>query len=228
MLASWWLAVAGLPVFIQPLPEAPDRPAAVALASGQVSLRLPCYSLVCADAEWMRPLAVRASLQRGDAPGSYDRIAPAPLPQLASRRFIGLRSPASRRAWFYNTGRNDRIATTYGFEAVRSEDTRLAVELGTGYRLQPYVDYGTASQGPIARGSVQFWQRFGERAQLQQRVLVETGRVNTFVRQTIGLDLQLKPQWTLHSDFEMRHNTAGNGGAGATDTEAALSVRYTF
>ena len=31
MLATWWLAVAGLPVFIQPLPEAPDRPAAVAV-----------------------------------------------------------------------------------------------------------------------------------------------------------------------------------------------------
>jgi hypothetical protein len=228
MLATWWLAVAGLPVFIQPLPEAPDRPAAVAVASGQVSRRLPCYSLVCADAEWMNRTAARVPLARGNAPGSYDRIAPAQLPQLASRRFIGLRAPFARRAWFYNTGRNDRIATTYGFEALDTGDTRLAVELGTGYRLQPNVDYGTAAQGPIARGTIQFWQRFGDRARLQQQVLFETGRVNTFVRQTIGLDLQLMPQWTLRSDFELRHNTAGNGGAGSTDTEAALSLRYSF
>lgn len=226
MFASWWLALAGLPVFLQPLPEAPDRPAAVALASGQVSLRQPCYSLVCADAEWLA--ASRRPLQPARAPGAYDRIAPASNPQLQSRRIIGLRSPATRRDWFYNTGREDRLAATYGFEAVRRPDTRVAVELGTGYRMQPYVDYGTAAQGPIARGSLQLQRRFGDRAQLQQRVQVETGRANTFVRQTIGLDLHLMPQWTLRSDFELRHNSAGNGGHGATDTEGSLSLRYAF
>lgn len=227
MFASWWLAVAGLPVFLQPLPEAPDRPAAVALAAGQVSLRQPCYRLVCADAEWMRPIA-RGPVHPTSAPGSYQRIAPARLPQLSSRRVIGLRSPATRRDWFYNTGRNDRIATTYGYEAVRSPDARVQVEVGTGYRIQPYVDYGTAAEGPIARGSLLYTQRFGERAFLQQRTHVETGRANTFVRQTIGFDLHLVPQWSLRSDFELRHNTAGNGGNGATSTEGAMSLRYVF
>lgn len=228
MLASWWLAVAGLPVFMHPLPEAPDRPAAVALAAGQVSLRQPCYRLVCADAEWMRPLARRAVDGTPAAPGSYDRIAPAHLPQLSSRRYIALRSPATRRDFFYNTGRHDRIATTYGYEALRRPDARLQVEVGTGYRLEPYVDYGTASQGPIARGSLLYTQRFGERASLQQRVQVETGRANTFVRQTIGFDLHLVPQWSLRSNFELRHNSAGNGGSGATDTEGSMSLRYVF
>lgn len=227
MFASWWLAVAGLPVFLHPLPEAPDRPAAVALAAGQVSLRQPCYSLVCADAEWMRPLA-RQPLNAPGVPGSYQRIAPTAVPQLASRRHIGLRSPATRRDWFYNTGRNDRIAATYGYEALRSPDARVQVEVGTGYRMQPYVDYGTAAQGPIARGSLLYTQRFGERAFLQQRVQVETGRENTFVRQTIGFDLHLMPQWMLRSNFELRHNSAGNGGEGITDTEGSMSLRYAF
>jgi hypothetical protein len=227
MFASWWLAVAGLPVFLQPLPEAPDHPAVVALAAGQVSLRQPCYRLVCADAEWMRPVA-RGPVRAPAAPGSYARIAPASLPQLSSRRYIALRSPATRRDWFYNTGRRDRIAATYGYEALRSPDARVQVEVGTGYRMLPYVDYGTASQGPIARGSLMYTQRFGERAFLQQRVQVETGRENTFVRQTIGLDLHLVPQWSLRSDFELRHNSAGNGGNGITSTEGSLSLRYVF
>jgi hypothetical protein len=227
MLASWWLAVAGLPVFLQPLAEAPGEPASVALAAGRVSLRQPCYSLVCADAEWKRPVA-RGPLTAAPAPGGYQRIAPARLPQLSSRRIVGLRSPATRRDWFYNTGRHDRIATTYGYEAVRSPDTRVQVEVGTGYRLQPYVDYGTAAQGPIARGSLLYTQRFGERAFLQQRTHVEAGRENTFVRQTIGFDLHLVPQWTLRSDFELRHNTAGNGGNGVTSTEGSMSLRYVF
>lgn len=226
MFASWWLAVAGLPVFLQPLPDVPDRPAAVALASGQVSLRQPCYSLVCPDAEWLA--SARRPIRPARAPGAYNRIAPTANPQLQSRRIIGLRSPATRRDWFYNTGRKDRLAATYGFDAIRSPDTRVAVELGTGYRMQPYVDYGTADQGLIARGSLQLSQRFGDRAYLQQRVQVETGRTSTFVRQTIGLDLHLVPQWTLRSDFELRHNSAGNGGNGVTDTEGSLSLRYAF
>lgn len=225
MLASWWLAVVGLPVFTHPLPEAPDRPAVVAIASGHVSLRQPCYRLVCADAEWMIPEGHRR-MDPTHAPGSYARIAPADLPQLASRRVIGLSSPATRRDWFYSTGQDDRIAATYGFEALRLPTTRLQVELGTGYRMLPYVDFGTGSTGPIARGSLQLSQRFGERALLQQRVQVETGRAETFVRQTIGLDLQLQPQWTLSSDFELRHREGAAGGT--TDTEGAMRLRYAF
>src|SRR3546814_2654638 len=49
--AIWWLALAGLPVFQQSLPESPEEPAVLAIAAGHVSLRAPCYRLVCPDAE---------------------------------------------------------------------------------------------------------------------------------------------------------------------------------
>ncbi|GHD69182.1 hypothetical protein GCM10007164_11990 [Luteimonas padinae] len=44
----------------------------------------------------------------------------------------------------------------------------------------------------------------------------------------IGLHLELLPQWTLQSNFELRHDSAGNGGSGATDTESSLNLRYRF
>ena len=75
---------------------------------------------------------------------------------------------------------------------------------------------------------MQLSQSLGERARLTQQVQVETGRSNTFVRQTIGVDVTLKPQWTLRSDVEMRHDTAANGGSGETDTEGSVKVRYAF
>src|SRR3546814_9251947 len=53
--AIWWLALAGLPVFQQSLPESPEEPAVLAIAAGHVSLRAPCYRLVCPDAEWLEP-----------------------------------------------------------------------------------------------------------------------------------------------------------------------------
>ncbi|MCW5580410.1 MAG: DUF481 domain-containing protein [Luteimonas sp.] len=227
MLAAWWLAVVGLPVFLQPLPEAPDVPAAVALASGQVSLRQPCYRLACGDAEWSAspgPADWRATA----APGAVQRIVPQKLPRLATRRFIGLNSPATRRDWFSSRGNAALVDTRYGLEAVRAPQTRLDVEVGTGYRLEPYSGYGTAAQGPVALGQMRLSQRFGERAELKQQVRVEKGRENAFIRQTIGVDLALDPQWSLLGDFELRHDTAGNGGEGRTDREGSLRLRYAF
>lgn len=227
MLASWWLAVIGLPVFMQPLPEAPDIPAAMAVASGQVSLRQPCLQLRCPGREWQAD-APRRVVAQTTAPGAVTTIAPLRLPQLATRRYIGLHSPASRRDRFYSTGGDALVATRYGLEAVRGPDTQVQLEFGTGYRLQPYADYGTAAQGPVASGQLRLSQRLGERAALSQQVRVERGRENAFVRQTIGLDLQLDPQWSLLGDVELRHDTAGDGGEGHTDREGSVRLRYVF
>jgi hypothetical protein len=227
MLAAWWLAVVGLPVFTAPLPESPGEPASVAIAAGRASLRMPCYSLVCLDAEWSAPTRY-TQLRRPTVPGTLPRLRPSRPSPLATRSYAHLYSPATRRDWVTQRGSNWRIDAGYGFEAIRSPETSLRLELATGYRLQPYVDYGTADVGPIARGRMQLSQSLGERAQLTQQVQVETGRSNTFVRQTIGVDVTLKPQWTLRSDVEMRHDTAANGGNGETDTEGSVKVRYAF
>ena len=227
MLAAWWLAVVGLPVFLQPLPEAPDAPAAVAVASGQVSMRQPCYPLTCAAAEWSAASA-SGGWRPPAAPGTVQKIVPQRLPRLATRRFIGLYSPASRRDWFSSRGNNALVDTRYGLEAVRAPHTRLDVELGTGYRLQPYAGYGTAAQGPVALGQLRLSQRLGDRAELNQQVRVERGRENAFIRQTVGVDLAIDPQWSLLGDFELRHDTAGNGGEGRTDREGSVRLRYAF
>lgn len=227
MLAAWWLAFAGLPVFIQPMPEAPGEPAAVALAAGQVSLRTPCLSLVCADAEWSAPTR-QTQLRRPTVPGTLPRLRPSRPSPLATRRYAQLYSPASRRDWITKRGNEQQIDAGYGFEAIRTPDTNLRLEVATGYRIEPYADYGTAEAGPIARGRMQLSQNLGERARLTQQVQVETGRSNTYVRQTIGVDVTLRPKWMLRSNVEMRHDTAANGGNGATDTEGSVKLRYAF
>ncbi len=225
MLAGWWLAIAGLPVFTHALPEAPDLPAAVAVASGQVSLRQPCYHLDCGDAEWAGPASL---LAKPLPPGAANRIAAVRPARLASRRIVALRSPASRRDWFSTTGNATRVGASYAFEPWRSPDSRLQMEFGTGYRLRPYADLGTRSNGMIARGRMLYSQQLGDYARLTQQLHVETGRENTFARQIIGLDLQLHQDWTLHSELLLRHDTAANGGDGRTESERSLRLRYVF
>ena len=226
MSAALWLALAAPPVFVSPLPESPGEPAVAALAAGRADLRRPCYRLVCDDAPWQPPGRFTRIMQ-ARAPGSIDPLAKVRLPAIAARDYR-LHSPASRRDWRVTHGSHSRFTAGFGYEALRTPDTNVRLEFGTGYRLQPHADYGTASEGPIARGRLELRQSIADRALLTQNILVETGRTNTTTRQVIGLDLRLLPQWTLQSNFELRHDTAGNGGSGATDTEGSLQVRYRF
>lgn len=227
MFAAWWLALAGLPAFQQPLPESPGEPAALAVAAEHVSLRQPCYRLVCPDAEWLAPTPY-TTLWKPKVPGTLPRLRPVKAPPLATRSYTSLYAPASRRDWIDSRASDAKVATTYGMEAFSRPGTEVEVELGTGYRLQPYADYGTAAAGPIASGGLKLSQRFGERTELNQQVRVETGRRNTFVRQTIGVDILLQPRWTLQSRLEVNHDSIGDGGRGSTDTQGSVNLEYAF
>ena len=148
--------------------------------------------------------------------------------RLRNRRLIALYEPAAARDRVIAYARNWRVDTTYRLDAVREQDTSLRVELGTGYRIEPYTDYGTAVPGLVARGGFSLQQRFGNRALWNQRVLFETGRENTYVRQSVGLDLRLADDWMLHSSLEMWHDTAANGGEGRTEKTGSVRLRYAF
>jgi len=225
--AIWWLALAGLPVFQQSLPESPEEPAVLAIAAGHVSLRAPCYRLVCPDAEWLEP-TVYTTLWKPRVPGTVPRLRPARASPLATRSYASLHAPATKREWFDAEASYAKVDTTYGMAAIRRPDTHVQLELGTGYRLQPYADYGTAAIGVIATGGLRLSQRFGDWAELNQRVRVETGRHNTFVRQTLGVDITLQPRLTLQSRLEVNHDSAGDGGRGSTDTQGSVNLHYAF
>lgn len=227
MPAVWWLALAGLPVFQQPLPESPAEPAALAVAAEHVSLRAPCYRLVCPDAEWLAPTRY-TTLWKPAVPGTLPRLRPAKASPLATRSYAALSAPASRRDWIDTAASHAKVDAIYGLEAIRRPDTRIALELGTGYRFEPYAEYGTAAPGPIARGGLRVSQRFGNWGEFNQQVRVETGRHNTFVRQTLGVDILLQPRLTLEARAEVNHDSAGDGGRGSTDTQGSLNLHYAF
>ncbi|HST44050.1 MAG TPA: DUF481 domain-containing protein [Luteimonas sp.] len=226
MLAAWWLAIAGLPLFHLPLPESPGEPSVLAIAGGRASMRMPCYALTCADADWATAPGAVVPV-RAQAPGQAQPLSAPRLATIAARRYP-LYSPASRRDWLATRADDARVDTRYGFDAVRTPDTQVQMEFGTGYRLQPYVDHGTAVEGPIASGRVALTRSLSDGAELTQQVQVETGRANTLLRQTLGVDLDVAPDWVLRSNFELRHDSAGDGGRGTTDTEGTLELRRAF
>jgi hypothetical protein len=223
MLASLWLAVAGLPVFHQPFAAVPDAPAAIALASNEVTLRRPCLRLRCADSEWRPPAAATTYAYRE----AERKVVRTPLPGAAMPGVRSLPAPG-RRDWVKPYAGLDRIGGRYGLTVVDKPNTGLDVEFGTGYRWQPYVDNGSADVGPVARGRVELRQKLGEHALLLQETRIEAGRDNAFVRNSLGLEVQLQPQWSLSSDVEVRHDTAADGGKGRTDTTGNVRLEYAF
>lgn len=224
MLATpLWLAMAGLPVFQLPIAGAPDRPAAIALAAGDVSLRRPCLALRCGEVEWGAPSAATTYAYRGDDQPVLRTVLPgAPMPGVRT-----LPAPG-RRDWVAPYAGLDRVSARYGTTVVDKPTTGVDIEFGTGYRFQPYADNGGADTGVVARGRVELRQKLGEHARLRQQTRVEAGRENTYLRNSLGVEVQLKPQLTLRSDVEVRHDTAANGGSGQTDTEGSVHLQYAF
>lgn len=221
MLASLWLAVAGLPVFFQPFAAAPDSPAAIALAAGGVSLRRPCLALECRDAGWSRTAATTYAYRDADAPDHVEALPGAPLIGVP-----GMRAPRSPGEWWKAETRLDRLGARYGVRAIDTGRTGLDIELGTGYRFQPYADEGSANTGMVARGRIELRTQLGNRTHIDQQTRFETGRDSTVVRNSLGIEVQLMPQWSLRSDLETRKDTAISGDQ--RDTKGSLELKRTF
>ena len=218
-----WLAVAGMPVFFQPFPQAADHTATIALASGRIGWRSPCLSLRCPGHEWRRPSAAETFAHREDPATATEPLLPGALPF----GMPALSAPVSAQVWSSNYVNDLGIGTSFGLNPLRTPDTDVRMSFGPALRLQPYVDDGTARPGPVARLQVRISQKLGDRVRLTQRASIENGVANTFVRNSIGLDVFLHPQWLLDSDLETTHDSVPDG-KGVTDTRGSVKLRYNF
>lgn len=217
MLAVWWFAVVGQPVFVLPLPQVVDTPAVLAIASGLVAPRPLCLHLRCLRNGW--DPSTDAGMFSGNARSPFT------LPRaLPSTGFHGLYAPVSRRDWIASDGHDWRVGARYGFEPALQDGTRLKLEIGGGYRLEPYVDDGTSAPGPVARGRVELIQQLGPRALFRQQLRVESGRYDTYLRDVFALDLQLQSRWLLRSQVEFRRDSGGANSA----TIGSVQLHYTF
>lgn len=223
MSALLGLALLGGPFVTLPMPVYGD-PTLMALASDPAQMRLYCFSTRCGDEEWRLALApppVRAREPAG--PGAQSRR---PLRLPGSQRYIGLSAPATPRESRGSYSNDFRIGTRYGVQALRDGPTQLGLQFGAGYRLAPLYDDGINRPGAVMRGELNFGQKIGDRARWTQRVFVESGGGDTFVKQTVQFDVALWPDWTLETDFAIRHDS--NGGGGSESAESSIELRRRF
>ena len=217
MLAEWLLLIAQ-PFLTLPVPAA--GPAAVPALTVDPLWFQPrhCLSTRCGDEEWRREVeggsgARAAAVQR--------------KPRLPGvRTALPLSAPARSRESRAAYSNDWRIGTRYGFQMVRDPDLQLDIEVGAGYRIAPLYDDGVGAPGPVFRGGINLGRRFGERTQWTQRLQFEAGNGERFARQTIGMDVELAPDWMLESDYVIRYDS--RGASGSETAEAWFGVRRQF
>lgn len=218
------LGILGLAMLAGPLVTLPatatiePAPQVAALGADPARMRLWCYSLRCGDEEWAGPRGPLPPLQF-----ATDNTA-TPLP--GNEAWIGLSAPATPRESRASYANDWRIGARYGMQAMRDGPARVAVQLGAGYRLAPLGDDGIHLPGPVLRGTFDFGYQFGERARWNQLIQWEAGQGQTFVKQSIGLDVLLWPQWMLETDFAIRHDEMGSSGLESAESSVQLHRRF--
>jgi len=221
MIAALGLAILAGPFVTLPSPQFGGDPTLIALASDPARLRLHCFSTRCGDEEWRQ--AVTPATPTSESPRTKKPRRPRlPGAQVA----LPLRAPATPRDARANYSNDWRIGTRYSVQAMRNGDTQLGVQVGAGYRLAPLYDDGIHTPGPVLRGEFDLGQRIGERAWWTQRIQWETGRGESFVKQSLGLDISLWPEWMLETDVVIRHDSRGD--SGSETAESWMGIRRRF
>jgi putative salt-induced outer membrane protein len=143
------------------------------------------------------------------------------------------------RSYLFGAARNQRdhfsgdeyqwtAAGGYGYEAIKSDTTKLTLEIGPGYRWAKVQDLRIHNNEAIARGFVDFSHKFNGNTSVYDTLLIEAGSDNTFARNDFGVLVKMSDALALKAGIEVRHNTDVPVGVKKTDTLTTVSVVYGF
>lgn len=211
MLPLLWLAFSVPPSAIEIAPV----PVMDAVVVQRLADPPQCLSARCASGEWQ--VAAMPAIPAGQL-----RIDGSSLPGSGGRLRVAQKP---RRDWVKPQGSNARVGLQYGLQAMKTQDTSVAVAFDTGYRLRGYAEDGIAGTGPILRGNVEWRQSLGERTRLSQTTRIETGQRGTYLRNSLLLKFQLQPALSLDTGVEMRRDSEVRG---RNQTDAKVNLRYVF
>ena len=117
----------------------------------------------------------------------------------------------------------------YGRQLMKSEKHELKGEIGAGYRKLTERVSGESSSDAIARFLLDdYWQVFSTTA-WTNRLLVETGKNNTFTQFDTGLTVSMTDRFAIKLGFQIRNNSdIPPGDTEKTDTVTSANLVYNF
>jgi putative salt-induced outer membrane protein len=145
----------------------------------------------------------------------------------------------SERSYFFGALRYDRdrfsafryqgtLALGVGRLLIDTEQHRLSVEAGPGFRVAERRDTDDTENEVILRGLADYGWIVSENTELTNRLLVEAGSDNTFAENTLGLTVAINARIALKAGVAVRHNTDVDPGREKTDTLTTMNLVYNF
>ena len=186
-----------------------------------------------ANALWMR--------NRGqvllDANG--DGVAEQTMEDTANRFGLGFSSAydLTARSYLIGTLRYDHddfasyrwrgtAAVSYGYRWRDDDRLRLVTEIGPGFRRSHDAFSGAIENEAIGRGLADFSWQLTDNTTLMDTLLVESGRLNTYLQNDLGLQVAMSDRLALKFGYQVRYNSDVDPGFKKTDTVTMLNLVY--
>jgi putative salt-induced outer membrane protein len=132
------------------------------------------------------------------------------------------------------------VTTGLGRKFIDTEATKLAIQIGAGYRLlrpetlvrDPFTDevvarvLGERSHDGVANGAVNFSHAFNDHTKIVDALLTESGQANTLTRNDLSLEVKMVKTFAVSLGYSIRHNTAPAAGLKRTDTLTTVNLVY--
>jgi putative salt-induced outer membrane protein len=128
-----------------------------------------------------------------------------------------------------------------GYKFLDSETTKLAAQLGVGYRsLRPELlikdDNGaiidripqSTQTEVVGTAGIDFWHQFNASTKITDKMNAESGSRNTSLRNDLALEVKMNKKLALAVGFGVVENTNPPAGLKQTDTVTTLNLVYAF
>lgn len=117
-------------------------------------------------------------------------------------------------------------AVGYGYRWLDDDRFKLVTEVGPGFRRSRDAYTGAIENEAIGRGLVDFSWRLTDNTRLLDTLLVESGRLNTYIQNDLGLQVGMSDRLALKLGYQVRYNTDVDPGFRKTDTVTMLNLVY--
>lgn len=116
----------------------------------------------------------------------------------------------------------------YGYHFIMSDTTKLDGQIGAGFRQVELRPTGEKNDEAILRGALNFEHKLTDTTLVYDRFLVESGSDNTFMQNSLGIEVKMSDAFALGLDYAVRHNTDVLVGTDKTDQVFTANLVYGF
>ena len=117
----------------------------------------------------------------------------------------------------------------YGYKWIDDADTKLATELGVGYRRSKLRLDGSQNGDAILRAGVNFEHSFNAATKIFDKFLLESGKDDTFITNDIGINVKMSSKLALGLDYIVRnHSKVPDETVKKTDTLLTANIVFSF